>query len=127
MRYIENTVHQTPKVERWITDTTTGLDWAVYNQKKLNWDEAKEYAKSLEDGWRLPTDKEIESIIDRSKYEPATDIPEIVSTYYWSSTEYAYNTGFAWRVSLIDGYVAALNKTLSYQVVCVRDSNHSEK
>ena len=122
MRYIEKTIHQKPKVERWITDTTTGLDWAVYNQKKLNWDEAKEYAKSLEDGWRLPTDKEIESIIDRSKYEPATDIPEIVSTFYWSSSEYLPNPSNAWRVYMYYGSLDNYYKTFSYQVVCVRNS-----
>ena len=47
MRYIKNKV-TTLVITDWITDTETGLDWAVYNQKKnLDWHEVMEYAKSL--------------------------------------------------------------------------------
>ncbi len=123
MRYIEDGIVQTPKVEKWITDTTTGLDWAVYNQTELPWQEALVYAESLGDGWRLPTDKELETIIDRGKLYPATELPSLLLTSYWTATEYAGSTPFAWRVSLNLGDVYITSKTTSCQVVCVRDTN----
>ena len=124
MRYIENTIRTTPVAEKWITDTDTGLDWAVYNQRELSWEEAKEYAECLGDGWRLPTIQELIAIIDYETSIPATKMQEIAPDYYWSATTCAPNTSYAWVVDFSYGSVSIDDRTNSRQVVCVRDPNN---
>lgn len=40
---------------------------------------------------------------------------------YWSATELAYNTTYAWSVNFGDGNTNGLDKTDTYRVVCIRD------
>jgi len=51
---------------------------------------------------------------------PATALPNTQSGYYWSSTEYAPYTGYAWFVGTVDGYVSNLYKGNNLLVRCVR-------
>jgi len=77
--------------------------------------------------WRLPTIKELKTLVDRSRIHPvvnSTVFPQTVSSHYWSSTTYAYSTDYAWRVSFYDGYDgssnSSSNKSSSYYVRAVR-------
>ena len=58
-------------------------------------------------GWRLPIIKELISIIDYKKYDPAIDMKFFVSqpNWYWSSTNHARWSGNAWVVNFYNGYV----------------------
>ena len=56
--------------------------------------------------WRLPTRKELLSIVDNSIFKPAVDarfFPGTVSGYYWTATPYAEDAESAWQVYLLYG------------------------
>jgi len=68
--------------------------------------------------WRLPTKDELEAMIDKSYSYPILSnaagtghwaegdaFSGVQTGYYWSSTTYANNTGYAWAVYLDGGYV----------------------
>lgn len=66
-RNLDQTVVATAP-QQTIVDPTTGLEWsATLSSKELLFDEAIAYATSFKsEGWRLPSKKELESIIDQS-------------------------------------------------------------
>jgi len=94
---------------------------------------AKQLASSfcgLTDGsvagdWRLPNLRELQSLVDYSQFNPCLppDHPFLntASSYYWSSTTYAYSTSLAWLVyfNIGDVYYGG-NKSISYYVRAVR-------
>lgn len=75
----------------WI-DPETGLEWQNESPGRMPWAEAMTYADSLslngKADWRLPTCKELETLLDRSKYRPVmrTEVPFRDTLSYWSST-----------------------------------------
>ena len=88
-----------------VTDTVTGLMWQQATDGLMSWEAAISYSEALSlagyDDWRLPNRRELRSLIDHSRYNPAIDIavfPGTLSFYYWSSTIAAYNTDYAWSV-----------------------------
>jgi hypothetical protein len=121
-----------------ISDKLTGLIWMknanAFGQR--TWNQAMNDANGLASGsagltdsskagdWRLPNLRELQSLADYGKVSPA--LPEnhpftgLESTYYWTSTTYAYNTDGAWTIGYADGYASAYYKTDSYYVWCVR-------
>jgi hypothetical protein len=91
------------------------LEWQEDAPKNpMTWEEAIDYAKSLGDGWRLPTRGELcdayDSFVDGFK-----------KNNYWSSSTYALTTILAWTVYFINGDVYILGKTNNYYVRCVRE------
>jgi hypothetical protein len=76
----------------YITDRHTGLMWATAESERLDWDGAESYCKNFRaggfDDWRQATDKEWETIVDRTIYNPC--IPSIFKTngeYVWTGTQ----------------------------------------
>jgi len=100
-----------------VSDTETGLMWQQAEAGSMNWEEALNYCENLVlptggyDDWRLPDRNELQSLIDYDYYDPAIFnhnvngenkyFPGVLSSYYWSSTTYAYNTSYAWRVPFL--------------------------
>jgi hypothetical protein len=76
-------------------------------------------------GWRLPTIKELQSIVDLSQtaapYIDPTAFPSTPSNYFWSSSPLAGSSSDAWNVSFGNGatYGTAVSGSYSY-VRCVR-------
>jgi len=123
-----------------VTDQTTGLMWmkttadvnedgvvdfddAVTWQQALSWCE-KSSLLGYSD-WRLPTIKELDSIVDYSVADPAVNtlyFPDTISAEYWSSTSsYAYNIkGQAWGAGFTCGENVNGNKANSYYIRAVR-------
>lgn len=63
--------------------------------------------------WRLPNVRELQTILDRSKYSPAIDaatFPNTPATPFWSATDYAGVPSAAWYVHFGDGYVGSVLK-----------------
>ena len=88
-----------------------GLEWQAEDDGiQRTCDEALEYANGLGNGWRLPTIEELISIIDFESCNPACKIKNCRSSYYWSSSPYAYYSSYAWYVDFNDGYVGSYNK-----------------
>lgn len=93
-----------------ITDWATGLIWTKDDSKKaMNWQEALRWAEELKVGlysdWRLPSIKELQTIVDYSRspdttgsaaIDPIFSVTEIINEagkkdfpYFWSSTTHA--------------------------------------
>lgn len=111
-----------------VTDNVTGLIWQQQNDNALRtWTDAGTYCNALTlaglSGWRLPSDKELQSLVDYGRYDPSIDtsfFPGTKSAGYWSSSSYAYNSSYAWYVDFDDGNVGSSPKTFHYYVRCVR-------
>jgi len=105
-----------------VTDNLTGLMWtknANLSGSTRTWQQVLDYVKGMNAGtyqnfghtdWRLPNRKELHSLTDFSRYNPALPSGQPFTNvqvyhYYWSSTTYAYATGCAWRVSMYLGNV----------------------
>ncbi len=114
-----------------VTDKETNLTWMKQDDGKCRkWEEAKKYCESNEaklpgEGWRLPTVKELISLVDYDKHSPAID-PLFLGTkssYYWSSTTYAYDSVGAWYVSFSNGYVNWFSLVSGHYVRPVRQNS----
>jgi len=130
-----------------VIDLVTGLEWADDsnvssvtkqwvttanfndgNYSDTSGDTATTYCSSLRLGgynnWRLPSIDELVYITDKGKTNPPSIEDSIfqntASSYYWSSTTYAYSTGNAWVVYFNDGDDNLNYKYDSDYVRCVR-------
>jgi Protein of unknown function (DUF1566)/Viral BACON domain len=96
-----------------VTDTSTGLMWQQQaGSSTQTWEQALAYCEGLNLGghtdWRLPTIKELQSLVDYSLYGPAintTYFPNAAASWYWSSTTGANGTYGAWLVHFYNGPV----------------------
>ena len=70
--------------------------------------------------WRLPTIQELLSIVDYTKYNPATNLDGIKSDFYWSSSPYVSGLSDAWGVYFYGGDDGYYLKSSSIYVRCVR-------
>jgi hypothetical protein len=94
-----------------VTDKVTDLMWQqAGSSSNLTWEQSLAYCENLNLGgytdWRLPTIKELRSLVDFSRYSPSintTFFPD-TQTFYCSSTTYTKDTYNAWGVYFNDGY-----------------------
>lgn len=100
-------------------DTETGLEWSLENYGPMSWEQAVEFCKKLY-GWKLPTIQMLLTLVDHRRFNPATALPDMVPSDYWSSTTYAFNTGLAWLVDFRNGYDDWRHKSNGYYVRAVR-------
>ncbi|MDQ7830795.1 MAG: DUF1566 domain-containing protein [Desulfovibrionaceae bacterium] len=118
-----------------ITDLVTGLIWQQADDGVARtWHEAATYCQDLDVGgytdWRLPLIKELLSIVDAGRSAPAIN-PVFTSSsssdIYWSATEYASSSGYAWGVNFYAGASVYNAKTLGgSKVRCVRGGSLPE-
>jgi len=102
-------------------------DEKVVLKMQKTWDEAKLYCDSLNqhstEGWRLPSIKELQSIVDPKQYRPAiiSDFQYTTTFYFWSSTEYKKDRNQAWYVTFESGLTSISYKTIRNSVRCVKE------
>lgn len=108
-----------------VVDTKTGLTWEQpTSTTDMVWPTANAYCIAKGTGWRLPTIKELLSIVDFAK----TTSPKIdsiftgtVSNTYWSSTPSAYSSDSAWAVNFLNGGINGGERAVvAIPVRCVR-------
>ena len=104
----------------WVKDIQTGLEWGPSSSDSMNWGKAKAHCEKA-DG-RLPTVRELESLIDRKKHNPATDLPGTKSEWYWTCEDTAWYSCNAWYVVFSHGSVNYDSKDYNYYVRPVRSS-----
>ena len=71
---------------------------------KLDWAGAKQAATRAGEGWRLPSETELATLLVSGCSAPATDtrsFPETLADWYWSSTQDGQSG--AWFVDFADG------------------------
>lgn len=121
-----------------VTANNTGLMWQKKDDGSTRtWDTAGTYCDGLNLGghsdWRLPTKKELMSIVDYSIPYPGPTInttyfSNTKSSYYWSSTTYAKYPYGAWLVRFSDGFVGSYYKShYDNYVRCVRGGQLPQK
>ncbi len=100
-RYVDNN-------DGTVTNKTNGLMWQKSTPvDKKTWEQVYVYCGNLSlaghTDWRLPTQKELRSIVDYSKVSPAINTVYFPDTFlddiYWSSTTDTHTTNHAWGIS----------------------------
>jgi hypothetical protein len=113
-----------------VTDTATGLAWQqVTSSSGMGWTEARAYCSGV---WRLPTMKELQTIVDETQSNPAIDTTAFEGSppyhgaggNFWSSSAVAGSESqLAWVVDFTDGTVSSNsveNGSISPNVRCVK-------
>jgi hypothetical protein len=120
----EITVNRYTQTEEgnWL-DNQTGLIWkSMPEEGYFTYEEALNL-QSAE--WRLPTIRELLSIVDSNERNPATLLPDHDSYIYWSASPYFSNSRYAWYVTFFHGYDYFFIRNFNFRVRLVRgDSLH---
>jgi hypothetical protein len=112
-----------------VSDAKTALTWQQSAPSgTYTWAAAKSYCASLSLGgagaWRVPTVKELQTLVDVSERNPSIDptaFPNTSSSAYWSSSPLAgSSSATAWYVFFSYGYVYYDAVSSAYNVRCVR-------
>ena len=113
-----------------LIDNKTGLMWqdnSAAKYKMKDWQGALAFCEELHlaghDDWRLPTVKELETVIDMSEGNPAVknSFKNVGSSgYYWSSTEDESDKASARMMNFKRAYDYINYKTYKRYVRCVR-------
>ncbi len=128
-----------------VSDYVTGLTWQKCSKgtnndascsgsppKFENWTTANSYCSSLNLGgrpinsWKLPTLKELSTILDLGKYAPSIDpafFPNTGLNGYWTSTLYSNSVPPKyWQLSFAEGYSNMWSNNSLFYVRCVTDN-----
>ena len=111
-----------------VYDTESKLTWQqAAPVTAYLWANAKTYCTALDldgAGWRLPTEKELFSLVDRSQTAPpyidSTVFPGTPPNYFWSSTLAASSASYAWSVDFSTGQTYDFDMSPVGNVRCVR-------
>lgn len=112
-----------------VMDAHTGLTWQdnrFVESERVNYAQAEKLCKELRlgdyDDWRIPTIRELHTIINYKKYDPAIldEFSVGESSYFWSSTQYMGDPDKVWGIEFKDGAIDANGKAYDRRVRCVR-------
>lgn len=110
-----------------VTDTRTKLTWQrTPDLTPRTFAQATPYCAALDlngKGWRVPSIKELLTIVDESRWGPAIDpvaFPGTPSDYFWTSSPLATFPMFVWTVFFGKGTAAFFDVSNPRLVRCVR-------
>jgi hypothetical protein len=113
-----------------VRDTKTGLTWQrKVDPTRRNWAAAKAYCAQLAlaggaaGSWRLPSMRELQSLVDERRFEPAIDpdaFPDTPPVEFWTGNVVSGAPDSAWRVTFANGYTYDATATLEFLARCVR-------
>ena len=130
--------------DEWIMvrDNVTELVWEVKTDDEsihdrdnmYTWHNTENFINALNSenfggysDWRMPTVKELSSIVNSGVYKPTINtayFPDTMSSGYWSSTTHVGYTDVALLVGFDYGGVSSYDKSYSYYVRAVRGGLH---
>jgi len=107
-----------------VTDNTMGLEWKddeTTNSVKITWEKANNYCSQGNNVWRLPTRRELSSLVNYSSYNPSIDdsFDNTASDYYWTIDTSMRDNNNAWAISFSEGVESTIAKSSSYYVRCI--------
>lgn len=89
-----------------------------------SWDEANKLALTSKagglTGWRIPSLKELATLINRERVNPASDMPEIRARRVCSRDVFLGNPNAVWIVNFYDGSVLTAGKQENYFILFVK-------
>jgi hypothetical protein len=110
-----------------VRDPLTELTWQrATSTDRVTWDDANQACAALElqgNGWRLPSMKELQTLVDESRVAPAIDpqaFPDTPSEGFWAAPLLVGSANAAWFVSFDDGIAYNALTTRLYHYRCVR-------
>ncbi|MDH4319660.1 MAG: DUF1566 domain-containing protein, partial [Desulfobulbaceae bacterium] len=113
-----------------VTDLATDLMWQGDEAKSMTWEDALKYCNNLRiggyDDWRLPSVRELASLVDDSRHNPSIREDVFVGTRsapYWSSTTNPKYNDFAWLIDFDSGFEYGGQKDRRYFVRPVRGAS----
>lgn len=113
-----------------IVDKAHSIYWQddfAAGETSEDWEDSVEYCKKLKlndlTDWRLPTFKELFSIVDYAHSKPAINstFESVSNDRYWTSTIFATNESRAWNINFGTGETYYSYKTTNQSVRCVKD------
>lgn len=105
-----------------VRDVQTGLTWQrQVSVESFSAEGAEAYCAAL--GLRLPSMKELQTLVSEQRVDPAIDpelFPDTPSEQFWSSSRFADDPDQAWFVLFYDGYALYTDASTQYRARCVR-------
>ena len=111
-----------------VIDDTFSVTWqddSDTNSLQKPWEEAKTYCSNLNllgEAWRLPTRRELSSIIDYGTNAPAIEssFDNTASDYYWTIETSHQDNHNAWAVSFDEGVESTIVKSNENYIRCIK-------
>ena len=113
-----------------VLDTQTGLVWQqVSDAEGVSWSTALEKCAGLklnDHAWRVPSIKELQTLVDDSRMGIAidtatfTDVPHDSESNFWSSSRQARSSTQVWFSFVFGVYTGTMDSQVKYRVRCVR-------
>lgn len=121
-----------------VVDHASGLQWMRCSlgqnwngthcaglAERYTWDQANTPpARAGNDGWRLPTVEELQTLVEYRVFNPAINpqaFPNTPPSNFWSSSEAAYDALYAWSVHFANGFSNWRHKRQRFEARLVRD------
>ncbi len=124
-----NSFAETKQVENLVKDERNAIYWQDTEESKItseDWDDAVLYCEKLVlngmEKWRLPTFRELFSIVDYKRVHPAIN-PLFSFTNegtYWTSTGFSPTPARAWTIDFRTGETYYNYTTTNHTVRCVK-------
>lgn len=112
-----------------ISDDVTGLMWQQKTLTAMTWKNAGIYCDELKladyTDWRLPTVKELFTLVDYTKFSPVINtvyFPNTVLSFHWTSMVYINYTNYIWCINFYNGCINTIDKADSYYIRAVRNN-----
>ncbi len=94
--------------------------WDIVGNPLWSWN-SHTYRIAKQVPWRLPTVKELLTLVDYTKHNPACGLKDTKNQDYWSSTEYSDAKDWILGISFVIGLTKAFHRTNYYYVRAVRE------
>jgi len=108
-----------------VHDNRTNLTWQQASPQNTTYTQSggASYCTAMGTGWRLPSIKELQSIVDYTIPSPGPVFNSVFSgsaSWYWSATPLAGSTSSAWALNFNAGNTLNDDPATQHYVRCVR-------